>query len=92
VFPNFPLSERYDLKGSWVNRHGFKGSRKTRSERLRLQLPSSPPLYQDNDLQHKISLQPDIVHPFAYQIKRDIQFMRGFTFQKQNINFSFEYF
>jgi 1-phosphatidylinositol-4-phosphate 5-kinase len=35
VFPVFQLSERYDLKGSWVARHGFKGSRRTKSERKR---------------------------------------------------------
>eukprot|EP01033_Poteriospumella_lacustris_P005505 gene5506-3924_t len=32
VFPLIPLSERYDLKGSWVNRHGQNG--KVRQQRV----------------------------------------------------------
>jgi len=86
VFPKFPLSERYDLKGSWVNRHGFNGnSKKTRSEMMvRREQPSSPPLYQDNDLQHKISLQPEVIKPFVGQIKKDAEFLRGATYLFHN--------
>lgn len=79
VFPTFALSERYDLKGSWVNRHGYNGgNKKTRSEMLvRREQPSSAPLYQDNDLQHKISLQPEVIKSFVGQIKKDAEFLRG---------------
>ena len=78
VFPTFPLSERYDLKGSWVNRHGFEFSRKTKHERMRREPKSeSSPLYQDNDLQHKISLEEDVTYALASQIRRDILFLRG---------------
>jgi hypothetical protein len=81
VFPTVPLSERYDLKGSWVNRHGFHGSRKTRSERLRREQIDSCPLYQDNDLQHSISLETQTALGLADQIKRDVLFLEG----KRNI-------
>ena len=77
VFPTVPLSERYDLKGSWVNRHGFQGSRRTRSERLRREQVDACPLYQDNDLQHSISLEADTAINLALQIKRDILFLES---------------
>lgn len=77
VFPTFPLSERYDLKGSWVNRHGFEYSRKSKRERMRREPTESSPLYQDNDLQHKISLELDVTHSLASQIRRDVLFLRG---------------
>lgn len=75
VFPLSPLSERYDLKGSWVNRHGFSGSRRTRSERNQRSPADSAPLYQDNDLQTTISLDPGVCVSLADQIKRDILFL-----------------
>ena len=77
VFPTFPLSERYDLKGSWVNRHGFEISRKSKRERMRREPSDSSPLYQDNDLQHKISLETDVTFSLASQIRRDVLFLRG---------------
>lgn len=79
VFPTMPLSERYDLKGSWVNRHGFKSNQKLHGETLVRGEPNggSTPLYQDNDLQHKIFLQPEVVHLFTQQIERDALFLRG---------------
>jgi hypothetical protein len=77
VFPTFPLSERYDLKGSWVNRHGFEMSRKSKRERMRREPTASSPLYQDNDLQHRISLEPDVTFALASQIRRDVLFLRS---------------
>lgn len=77
VFPTFPLSERYDLKGSWVNRHGFEYSRKSKRERMRRVPTESSPLYQDNDLQHKLYLELDVTHALAGQIRRDVLFLRG---------------
>jgi hypothetical protein len=77
VFPTFPLSERYDLKGSWVNRHGFEYSRKSKRERMRREPTDSSPLYQDNDLQHKINLELDVTYSLASQIRRDVLFLRG---------------
>ena len=75
-FPNSPLSERYDLKGSWVNRHGFHGSRKTRLERKKRE-QSSAPLFQDNDLQNTISIESEVAHALALQIRADILFLQG---------------
>lgn len=77
VFPTFPLSERYDLKGSWVNRHGFEYSRKSKRERMRRVPTEASPLYQDNDLQHKLYLELDVTHALAGQIRRDVLFLRG---------------
>jgi hypothetical protein len=77
VFPTFPLSERYDLKGSWVNRHGFEYSRKSKRERMRREPTDASPLYQDNDLQHKINLELDVTYSLASQIRRDVLFLRG---------------
>lgn len=77
VFPTVPLSERYDLKGSWVNRHGFEFSRKSKRERMRREPTTSSPLYQDNDLQHKISLELDVTFSLASQIRRDVLFLRS---------------
>lgn len=76
VFPSFQLSERYDLKGSWVNRHGFHGSRKTRLERKKRE-QSSAPLFQDNDLQNTISIESEVAHALALQIRADIRFLQG---------------
>lgn len=77
VFPTFPLSERYDLKGSWVNRHGFEFSRKSKRERMRRVPTDASPLYQDNDLQHKLYLELDVTNALAGQIRRDVLFLRG---------------
>ena len=76
-FPNFSLSERYDLKGSWVNRHGFTGSRRTKTERSRRELPDTPPLYMDNDFQHKLALEKEMAEALAEQIYKDIDFMQS---------------
>lgn len=80
VFPTFPLSERYDLKGSWVNRHGFEFSRKSKRERMRRVPTDASPLYQDNDLQHKLYLELDVTNALAGQIRRDVLFLRGEDF------------
>jgi hypothetical protein len=77
VFPLSPLSERYDLKGSWVNRHGFNGSRRTRKELSRTGVSESSPLFQDNDLQNTISLEPQVAISLAHQIRSDVQFLHG---------------
>ena len=78
VFTADNLSERYDLKGSWVNRHGFKGGRNANALGRGDKKAASVPLYQDNDLQHKISLHPDVIRPFARQVKLDSEFLRGY--------------
>lgn len=65
------FSERYDLKGSWVHRHG---------ENSRLQgkkAAKSAPLYKDNDLQFKISLLPGVEKAVTDQLARDTEFLRG---------------
>lgn len=76
VFCQLQLSERYDLKGSWVNRH-FQdvGNRK----KLHRQdgKESKCPLYRDNDLQHKINLQPSVAKAMHDQLKSDSSFLAG---------------
>lgn len=71
VFSKAELSERYDLKGSWVQRHGddFYRRQKLKSK--------SAPLYKDNDLQHKIALVPDVANALHDQIFRDTAFLSG---------------
>lgn len=77
VFPIASLSERYDLKGSWVNRYGFKANRLNKRHRFQRDESESSPLYQDNDLQHSIKLEPDTANSLAGQIRRDILFLQS---------------
>ncbi|KAJ1432976.1 hypothetical protein B484DRAFT_429674 [Ochromonadaceae sp. CCMP2298] len=77
VFPTFQLSERYDLKGSWVNRHGFEESRKTKKDRMHREPKNFCPLYQDNDMQQKISVSTEVTYALAGQIRRDVLFLRA---------------
>jgi hypothetical protein len=76
IFPPFKLSERYDLKGSWVNRHGvtrdYKSSGSTRTK----DNSKAPNLYLDNDLQQKISLQAGVAPLVVDQIFKDVEFLR----------------
>ena len=77
-FPNSTLSERYDLKGSWVNRHGFNGAPRSINRPVNRQKDdSSTPLFQDNDLQHKFSLEPEVARTLTHQIYKDVCFLRG---------------
>jgi hypothetical protein len=109
VFPNVPLSERYDLKGSWVNRYGVKGkqassktkrrkrygnnvnrlsnssSRRRRTERGDIDEEEGVPLYQDNDVQHAISLDVNIVNSLAEQIRKDITFLKDLNFMDYSL-------
>lgn len=68
VFSKADLSERYDLKGSWVQRHGER--------RLKMRNKGAP-LYKDNDLQHKITLNPSVANALHDQILRDTAFLCG---------------
>lgn len=80
VFSKAELSERYDLKGSWVQRHGDDFvQRRLKSKSSK----SSAPLYKDNDLQHKITLNPEVANALHDQIFRDTAFLTG-----QNISLS----
>lgn len=71
IFSKIELSERYDLKGSWVHRHGdnFQLQRKKKNKFV--------PLYKDNDLQHKIILQSHVANGLYDQILRDSAFLSG---------------
>lgn len=77
LFCQLQLSERYDLKGSWVNRHckdagvGKKVHRRGEKESRKC------PLYRDNDLQHKINLRPSVANALHDQILRDSAFLTG---------------
>jgi hypothetical protein len=126
VFPTAPLSERYDLKGSWVNRYGKRSHKRTRKQsrkptignRSKSNITNSlnnnnnnnngrmlsadtassesneissvnngntvkatedgeTPLYQDNDMQHTICLDPDTTRIIAEVIRKDVQFLKS---------------
>jgi hypothetical protein len=64
------FSERYDLKGSWVHRHGENSRRTGKPQK-------SAPLYKDNDLQFKISLLPGVEKAVTEQLARDTEFLRS---------------
>lgn len=64
------FSERYDLKGSWVHRHGESSRRAGKTQK-------SAPLYKDNDLQFKISLLPGVEKAVTEQLARDTEFLCG---------------
>ena len=79
VFPTFPLSERYDLKGSWVNRHGSTGSKRdrTRIERVKAGTTNtSSPLFQDNDMQSRVALRPEVAVALVAQINKDVDLLK----------------
>lgn len=71
--PSQRLSERYDLKGSWVNRHGL--TKTTAGNGKKRDMSNKSFLYLDNDLQHKLSLQPGVAHLIADQIFKDVEFL-----------------
>jgi 1-phosphatidylinositol-4-phosphate 5-kinase len=77
MFPTSNLSERYDLKGSWVNRHGFSGTRRSTLDRSGQGGSLNPPLFQDNDLQQKISLSREVGEAVTKQIYDDVTFLKS---------------
>ena len=78
VFPRQKLSEKFDLKGSWVNRFGNLGGKQTRRERIKaFETVKSVPLYQDNDLQQKIALKGDVSARLMLQVESDTKFLAG---------------
>jgi 1-phosphatidylinositol-4-phosphate 5-kinase len=81
-FPPSRLSERYDLKGSWVNRHGLTRTTAAATAHSRRGRNGSRPargqtamLYLDNDLQQKLSFQPGVGALLAEQISKDVAFL-----------------
>jgi 1-phosphatidylinositol-4-phosphate 5-kinase len=79
-FPSRRLSERYDLKGSWVNRHALTKTQFTGGAKRNDGGVKSPMLYLDNDLQHKLSLQPGVAPLIVDQIYKDVEFLTGRSF------------
>jgi hypothetical protein len=76
VFPKERLSEKYDLKGSWINRFGNRGDKLTRREKLRdTESIKSVPLYQDNDVQQKICLRRQVALELLTQVEKDTRFL-----------------
>lgn len=77
IFPTGAnMSERYDLKGSWVNRHGNARSRNKQGRLVNADRVHGAPLLQDNDLLHTLSLHPRVAKEVASQIRRDVVFLR----------------
>lgn len=66
--PQAALSERYDLKGSWVKR-GPTPKSKTQH--------STATLYKDNDWKQNFFLPTCTIQSFAQQVKEDTCFLRG---------------
>lgn len=82
------VDEMYDLKGSWVARHGSKlndmKTQRPKKTSVSAAAYSSgggkkkkdkASLFLDNDIQSTISLHPEVAHNFARQIRRDIQLL-----------------
>lgn len=83
------MSERYDLKGSWVNRHGnvrTKGSGGPKQQKqkgsqgkgrlVKEDRVHGAPLLQDNDFLQRISLRPETARALSEQIRQDVLFLR----------------
>jgi len=69
------IDERYDLKGSWVNRTGKKKmTRKSMSTKAANKTELAP-LYQDNELLHTIILPQERALALKDQILRDTAFL-----------------
>jgi hypothetical protein len=81
VFPTFPLSERYDLKGSWVNRHGTQNNKRNRARIEKLKQggtqPTSTPLFMDNDMQSRMYLDPGVGAALLAQINKDVLMLKS---------------
>jgi len=73
VFPkDVVIHERWDLKGSWVQRHGNAGVFVTgRGEVMK----KESPLYFDNDIHHGIELHPAAATSIFHQLKEDAHFL-----------------
>ncbi len=73
IFPkDVAIHERYDLKGSWVMRHGQAGVQVTgRGQVMR----KESPLYLDNDIHQSIELHPAAAKAIFKQLKSDAQFL-----------------
>lgn len=76
VFPTSEMSERYDLKGSWVNRHRTIAQRYFGHTRHFKDIDDSSPLFFDNDIQQKILLMPSVANALADQVRKDVVFLR----------------
>lgn len=87
------VDEKYDLKGSWINRHGSKKNKdpaKVRPKKyystltgsFRHTLPGvdekeSTPLFLDNDLKNSFLMYPEDANALAAQLSRDTKFLQG---------------
>lgn len=82
ILPKVALSERYDLKGSWVGRNGNTEGL-TRSDRMKQQGAhatvdeNSDVLLLDNDLQSRINLNKNVIGPICDYIRCDIDFLQS---------------
>lgn len=78
IFPQDTIiSERYDLKGSWVNRHAIKDSKR---RNYGTQLLNKCPLYKDNDLQGRFNIDPIVAEEIVKILALDTDFL-----QKRNL-------
>jgi hypothetical protein len=94
------VHEKYDLKGSWVNRHSSKkkdfNPKDSRPKKFHIMHGDRPralhrrqdgaQLFLDNDLQNCFLLDPKISKPLSEQILRDIKFLAGNIFCGAKLN------
>lgn len=77
IHTSLPIDQRYDLKGSWVNRHARPKVRGGRRQRLRrLADHGGGGVLKDGDLQFQVALDPETRRRFLEQCGRDARFLR----------------
>lgn len=83
LFPkNTIISERYDLKGSWIDRNSPVDNSKFLSKRT----SGKSPLYKDNDLKEAFNLEPNIADEMVNILIIDTNFLKGKDIKFNNIN------
>eukprot|EP01039_Chlorochromonas_danica_P006594 gene6594-7287_t len=78
------VDEKFDLKGSWISRHGSKKKKQlvaagARFKRGGEREEGSAPLFLDNDLQNRFLLHPKDSLRLAQQLRRDTAFLQRFN-------------
>jgi 1-phosphatidylinositol-4-phosphate 5-kinase len=67
------ISERYDLKGSWIDRNNLV---ENSDKRIEITAGKSP-LYKDNDLKEPLNLEPNVAEEIVEILINDTNFLKG---------------
>lgn len=73
------VDEKYDLKGSWISRHGSKKKKDpalSRPKKGSAEEQTVVPLFLDNDIQNAFLLKPEDAVQVASQLDRDTKFLQ----------------